>query len=48
LTDLILSELKDRPDLIEKCVPTYPVYGKRILLDNNARSEFQPRAWPAA
>jgi 4-hydroxyacetophenone monooxygenase len=35
LTDFILDELKDRPDLIEKCVPTYPPYGKRILLDNN-------------
>jgi 4-hydroxyacetophenone monooxygenase len=35
LTDFILSELKERPDLIEKCVPTYPPYGKRILLDNN-------------
>ena len=35
LTDFVLSELKDRPDLIEKCVPTYPPYGKRILLDNN-------------
>ena len=35
LTDFILSELKDRPDLIEKCMPTYPPYGKRILLDNN-------------
>jgi 4-hydroxyacetophenone monooxygenase len=35
LTDFIQSELKDRPDLIEKCVPTYPPYGKRILLDNN-------------
>ena len=35
LTDFILSELKDRPDLIEKCVPAYPPYGKRILLDNN-------------
>jgi 4-hydroxyacetophenone monooxygenase len=35
LTEFILSELKDRPDLIEKCVPTYPPYGKRILLDNN-------------
>jgi 4-hydroxyacetophenone monooxygenase len=35
LTDFILSELQDRPDLIEKCVPTYPPYGKRILLDNN-------------
>jgi 4-hydroxyacetophenone monooxygenase len=34
LTDFILSELKDRPDLIAKCVPTYPPYGKRILLDN--------------
>jgi 4-hydroxyacetophenone monooxygenase len=34
LTDFILSELKDRPDLIEKCVPSYPPYGKRILLDN--------------
>ncbi len=34
LTEFILSELKGRPDLIEKCVPTYPPYGKRILLDN--------------
>jgi 4-hydroxyacetophenone monooxygenase len=34
LTNFILSELKDRPDLIGKCVPTYPPYGKRILLDN--------------
>jgi 4-hydroxyacetophenone monooxygenase len=35
LTDFIRSELKDRPDLIDKCVPTYPPYGKRILLDNS-------------
>ncbi|WP_035699528.1 flavin-containing monooxygenase [Bradyrhizobium genomosp. I (2014)] len=35
LTDFILSELQGRPDVIEKCVPTYPPYGKRILLDNN-------------
>lgn len=35
LTEFIHSELKERPDLIEKCVPTYPPYGKRILLDNN-------------
>ncbi|AWM06664.1 flavin-containing monooxygenase [Bradyrhizobium symbiodeficiens] len=35
LTDFILSELQGRPDLIEKCMPTYPPYGKRILLDNN-------------
>jgi 4-hydroxyacetophenone monooxygenase len=34
LTEFILSELKDRSDLIAKCVPTYPPYGKRILLDN--------------
>jgi 4-hydroxyacetophenone monooxygenase len=34
LTDFILAELKDRPDLVEKCVPSYPPYGKRILLDN--------------
>jgi 4-hydroxyacetophenone monooxygenase len=30
----IKSELGDRTDLIEKCVPDYPPYGKRILLDN--------------
>ena len=35
LTDFIVSELKDRPDLVEKCVPTYPPYAKRILLDND-------------
>jgi 4-hydroxyacetophenone monooxygenase len=34
LTEFIHSELKDRSDLVEKCVPTYPPYGKRILLDN--------------
>jgi len=34
LTSFIRSELKDRPDLIDKCVPPYPPYGKRILLDN--------------
>jgi 4-hydroxyacetophenone monooxygenase len=34
LTDFIHAELKDRPNLIAKCVPTYPPYGKRILLDN--------------
>jgi 4-hydroxyacetophenone monooxygenase len=35
LTSFILEELKHRPDLVEKCVPTYPPYGKRILLDNS-------------
>ncbi len=34
LTDFILSELGERTDLIEQCVPSYPPYGKRILLDN--------------
>lgn len=32
--DHILSELGDRTDLIDRCVPDYPPYGKRILLDN--------------
>lgn len=34
MTDFILSELADRPDLVPKCLPDYPPYGKRILLDN--------------
>jgi 4-hydroxyacetophenone monooxygenase len=34
MTDHILRELGDRTDLIGKCVPSYPPYGKRILLDN--------------
>jgi 4-hydroxyacetophenone monooxygenase len=28
------SELADRPDLLEKVIPDYPAYGKRILIDN--------------
>jgi 4-hydroxyacetophenone monooxygenase len=28
------KELADRPDLLEKVVPDYPAYGKRILIDN--------------
>jgi 4-hydroxyacetophenone monooxygenase len=28
------EELADRPDLLEKVVPDYPAYGKRILIDN--------------
>ena len=35
LTAFIESELAERPDLIAKCLPTYPPYGKRILLDND-------------
>ena len=33
LTKYILSELGDRTDLVDKCLPTYPPYGKRPLLD---------------
>lgn len=33
MTDHIMRELEGRPDLIDKCLPTYPPYGKRILLD---------------
>jgi 4-hydroxyacetophenone monooxygenase len=29
------SKLGDREDLIAKCTPSYPPYGKRILVDNN-------------
>jgi 4-hydroxyacetophenone monooxygenase len=28
------TELEGRPDLLEKVIPTYPPYGKRILMDN--------------
>lgn len=31
----IESELEGRPDLLEKAIPTYPPYGKRILMDND-------------
>ena len=34
LTDYLLGQLEGRPDLIEKCLPDYPPYGKRILIDN--------------
>jgi 4-hydroxyacetophenone monooxygenase len=35
LTEHLLQELEGRADLIEKCLPDYPPYGKRILVDNN-------------
>ncbi len=35
LTEHLMQELDGRPDLIEKCLPDYPPYGKRILVDNN-------------
>ena len=34
MVDHIEAELGDRTDLIAACTPTYPPYGKRILLDN--------------
>lgn len=34
MTEIIEQKLAGRPDLIQKCVPDYPPYGKRILLDN--------------
>ena len=34
LTEHLLKELEGRPDLIEKCLPDYPPYGKSILIDN--------------
>jgi 4-hydroxyacetophenone monooxygenase len=34
LTNYIKEQLGDRTDLLEACVPDYPAYGKRPLLDN--------------
>ncbi|WP_308163124.1 flavin-containing monooxygenase [Nocardia alni] len=34
LTRYIHEQLATRPELIDKCVPTYPPYGKRPLLDH--------------
>jgi 4-hydroxyacetophenone monooxygenase len=34
LTDYITTELGDRVDLHDKVIPTYPPFGKRMLLDN--------------
>lgn len=34
MTNFIQEELVGRPDLIAKCLPAYPPYAKRILLDN--------------
>ena len=33
MTDYIESELSARPDLVAACMPGYPPYGKRILID---------------
>ena len=34
MTDYLLQQLEGRPDLVAKCLPDYPPYGKRILIDN--------------
>jgi 4-hydroxyacetophenone monooxygenase len=34
MTDYIRAQLAQRPELIERCVPSYPPFGKRILIDN--------------
>ncbi len=33
MADYIRSELAQRPELVDACLPGYPPYGKRILLD---------------
>lgn len=33
-TQYVLAELGDRTDLVDKVLPTYPPYGKRMLMDN--------------
>ncbi len=35
MTEYLLEELDGRPDLVEVCLPDYPPYGKRILVDNH-------------
>ncbi|WP_246221966.1 MULTISPECIES: flavin-containing monooxygenase [Gordonia] len=34
LTTFIEHELAGRPDLLDKCIPDYPPYGKRLLVDS--------------
>jgi 4-hydroxyacetophenone monooxygenase len=35
MTEFVETSLEGRSDLLEKCLPTYPPYGKRILIDND-------------
>ncbi len=35
MTDHIVASLADKPELIEHAIPSYPPFGKRILLDND-------------
>ncbi|MDX1375614.1 MAG: NAD(P)/FAD-dependent oxidoreductase [Burkholderiales bacterium] len=34
MTEYIRAQLARRPELVERCVPSYPPFGKRILIDN--------------
>jgi 4-hydroxyacetophenone monooxygenase len=34
MADFLVESLGERSDLVEQCMPTYPPYGKRILIDN--------------
>ena len=43
MTDFIMMELEGREDLVAKCIPSYPPYGKRILLDNGW---YKVLRWP--
>lgn len=35
LTAYISEQLGERQDLMKKCVPDFPVFGKRLIIDNN-------------
>ena len=35
LTDYIKEQLGNRQDLFDKCVPEFPPFGKRVIIDNN-------------
>ena len=34
IVSYITEKLQRRPDLLDKCIPSYPPFGKRILIDN--------------
>ena len=40
MTQHLVSELAGRADLIDQCLPDYPPYGKRILLDTGNNAEI--------
>lgn len=35
LTEYISEQLGDQQELMKKCVPEFPVFGKRLIIDNN-------------